>query len=1303
MSVGGPDSGKGYHYSPEHSPRSAPSTHRGAEPSETEEKGQNRGRNIEFKKGRKRKGLRSRTESGKEESETPDLEFIRSRHGSSRLGRPHRRETSSHSRAGRSRSPIDRHDTRRTQNNKMMEMVAKAYDACFLNFRLRRFNTAQQNICKLENDGVVWESARKFAEKHSFDETAKKKLLVLDNMKASLKLIQKYHTEHMEGEGETQHLLWKRELPRNYDRLSWSLFRASVTFVNHFLLNSEMHLSNDRESRLDRLHAAREHLDWTQRSRVLPYALHSLWLDNYQKLCSELKQDDTEFIKSKKGTRYRQVAQLSKDIEQADDVEKAFDIVKKHYQWIAARGFEKDDAMTLAVASRVLSKKWLHDRTRNTVEEHIWVSNNTLYYGASLLAFGPRCHRLKRGEQPDALVRGLKSLGQMAVPVSAHSRAMGDIIKDIIDERDFMPYLDMLNEALSVNCCVLADPRRSYQWLLTELAQGTFRDINRRLEGVSNELSHIPEHNNVALLIKAHGCLLQSESPSGNYKKRDALFYLDRIKTSPGSSIHLQKTLLMAKGGRKDKALPMAHDALRDPSLNSIRRMSYEQLVVDQGGRINPDMEERVPRLADLKEPGLAPAQLLSSTGTLEESPEPESLKEALLLSSSVSSVSVNKPEEPPAISPLLPPPTATSTESENLLASESDVNGMEVTPGVAIQICEETVMDSSPEPEEPLVRRDMSIQTEPMATESRDSQTDNQWLLEIQQQLADTQREHYEGLLSKQMTILQNLESRLTVMIDERDFSKKETQEALQSCRDLEAKKQQVDGTLERLQTEMQTLNGQLGEAKTERGKLKKYKQNNESKLNSLSENNKALDKQLLALKKDKEKLTSTMRTLQTELQTITTAYEEQMESLDVAGSQIESERREHTQKMQQLTSELESLKIQLKEKEKELQQTDQTVRVSSQQTVQLQKQLEEKTKELSTQKDELDSANLITEKVKKQRADLRASVESLKGQLKTVSGQLTEKQSQIESLQTAQSEQHASLNKQLESMQLEYLATKQSQQAERSELEQLSAENKVFREKLGEQNKTISNMQSQHQTELEEKEASAETRHRVLNHSLQQQVSAEVSRQQAEWIKEEKERVEESVRIVLTEQFTTNYQEEKKCIEEEVRSQLTEQFRDQYQTALNEQHQAQFQQYLQEIQQLQSQHQAQVADLQQQLAAYEQSADIWSSFGGIDSSSNLLASADALESFAPLGQNQGATYVEGEAGGSAPQFNYLQPTAGSLGVTGGYPQNASFSYSQPASHPVLPTYAQPATSVPPMFFPESLEDFSSPFPEND
>ena len=483
---------------------------------------------------------------------------------------------------------------RRTIPEKFREVHLKCRDY----MAKGQYEKASKAIIDLKREHP-WESTKKFGDKHRFSEEDKKSLLELNNMLVVLVIIAKYHQSTPAPKTTRKDLRkddltiikqsmkapdkWERDLPEDYVNTDWGDIRKSVIFVENHLLNDALHPDTSDKAFTDRLKAAHRYLLWSLNSQVLKNNVHSQWLGCYIKVCRQLLEKDHLSRESAEGQRARKVVELVDRIKSAGNIQKAFRLLKEQHSAALREGFSQDAAVIMACGARVLSEAWLHDRKLNPEEDLIRQHNNMLFYGWTLLAFGPRSYRndLHNIEQARKVSKHLVSLGQLGFSASQHPEIMRKFTKELINEKNFQLHTAKreISPGLGKYCGTILE--RNWLRFLEFRAAGDYRQAKSCLNELPNYAKGSHPDNLIDLAYV--DCYLQAG------QKDKALDKLDGIKTDVGTYAHLEKARLYFAAGQPAGALDLIKNA-RDSRLNDIFQLAYNQLE-DQ--IISPDRSRR--------------------------------------------------------------------------------------------------------------------------------------------------------------------------------------------------------------------------------------------------------------------------------------------------------------------------------------------------------------------------------------------------------------------------------------------------------------------------------------------------------------------------------------------------------------------------------------------------------------------------------------------------------------------------------------------------------------------------------------
>ncbi len=471
--------------------------------------------------------------------------------------------------------------------HKIIQQISHVHAQCCLHMRSQNFAKACQTINEM---GLTLNGARHLIRNYTVRGEDAKKLLELDEIMMALVMIAKYHQPSTTQESETvkksskdygfasltKHIeapvKWQVNLPRDYETLDWSDFRRAVIFADSYLLNESMHFSFSKEAVTDRLKAARDYLIWALDSRALKNTSQPQWLDCYTKICDQLFKIDPEFAASEEGQKAKKLVELVNKLHSTHGIEQACAVLKEHHEMFIRKDFSQDAALIMACGARAMNTKQFdgYDRSKSVRQQQ-----NILYYGWSMLAFGPRCYRDSVDNKAGVteFVQSLISFGRLGIPMKLHQKIIREFTLDLINEQNFNPadVRDQVSECLSKHCAIMMDTL----WLkaMDTINNGHLEEAERCLKELSAPNRRLTKFELEVVDLTQAWCYLQDNRFSMVVKR------LNKRQFHPGTISHLKAARLYLSAGDVKAAKKLVAEATHfRPPLNSIVKLSYHQL-----------------------------------------------------------------------------------------------------------------------------------------------------------------------------------------------------------------------------------------------------------------------------------------------------------------------------------------------------------------------------------------------------------------------------------------------------------------------------------------------------------------------------------------------------------------------------------------------------------------------------------------------------------------------------------------------------------------------------------------------------
>ena len=459
--------------------------------------------------------------------------------------------------------------------------IVDVHDNCYGHMRHYRFEAALLAIHDMESElNIDWGNIKDFGEQYNLLPDTMKKIDEINNIKTSLGIIIKFPPQPLEGgnesagENKLHRVRWQRDLPEDSSSPDCEELCNYMVFIDHYLLNNDLHNDRSDAAVIDRLKAARNHLIWIQNSRSLSRGFHSQWLGCYSRICTQLIEKDPDFAKSEEGQQAKKIAELNKAVSSAQTRKDALGVLKEQHKKLLNEGVTREAAVMMGCGSKVFNDKWIRSRH---CDEEIVRQKNTFFYGYGLLIFGFKCNwKILQGKSQGAIKNtidrtagNIHSLGKLSIPILPRQKAMRDFADEVIRELSFSDekqvWKETISKYLAKYCSILLQD--GWQAATAAIDKGEFQTAREHLKG-SGELPPYEQH--VVDILKGWCYLKEGDA------ERATQCLQNHPKIEKESSSHLEAIRLYLAAGDTEKASRMIDEA--NSKVHLVRQIAYDQL-----------------------------------------------------------------------------------------------------------------------------------------------------------------------------------------------------------------------------------------------------------------------------------------------------------------------------------------------------------------------------------------------------------------------------------------------------------------------------------------------------------------------------------------------------------------------------------------------------------------------------------------------------------------------------------------------------------------------------------------------------
>ena len=458
--------------------------------------------------------------------------------------------------------------------------IRKYHDKCYEHMRSFSFEDAQKTINEMERElKLDWCNVKDLTRRHRITTLYNEKIYKINDIRKLLSVIAKFPPKLVEdgnessGENKVHRVQWQRDLPEDYSSLDLELLCNSISFVQHYLLNKDLHNDQSDAAVIDRLKAARNHLIWIQNSRSLKLSFHYTWLECYSKTCSQLIEKDPGFAESAEGQQAKKIVELSNAVSRTRSPGEALDILKKQHVEFLREGVTRETALVMGCGVSALSDRWKNDSRYKVGKHSIALQKNSFFYGYGLLIFGFKWHRetLQKGNQEaiSKMTGNIHSLGKLSIPALPRHQAMRDFAEEVISELSspiITPKTKSVASEYLAKCCsiLLQDGWRD---AMTAIDEGEFKAARKNLKG----LGKLSQYEQPVADVLMGWCYFKEGRP-----KKATQWLKSCSKAGIDCSSYFEAIRLHLDLGDEAQATSMIDDA--SEHLHDIRRLAFEEL-----------------------------------------------------------------------------------------------------------------------------------------------------------------------------------------------------------------------------------------------------------------------------------------------------------------------------------------------------------------------------------------------------------------------------------------------------------------------------------------------------------------------------------------------------------------------------------------------------------------------------------------------------------------------------------------------------------------------------------------------------